>query len=150
MQTIFWTIFQRVLGIGFLVTSFNLIISTVGALSLGSSGDFRPTSQPSNYSIWTFKPVYTKAFRPVSGSMWQSSSVASSSVASSSVASSSVASSFVASSSVAFSPAKNASLIQTSFPCLRQIREYLQPDGFYIQTKCSLRQFGCTEQMGAV
>ena len=31
-----------------------------------------PYPNPSTYSFWPFKPVYTKAFKPVSGSMWQS------------------------------------------------------------------------------
>ena len=31
-----------------------------------------PPARPSTYSFWASKPVYTKAFRPVSGSMWQS------------------------------------------------------------------------------
>ena len=34
-----------------------------------------PSYHPSTYSFWAFKPAYKKAFRPVSGSIWQSSSV---------------------------------------------------------------------------
>ena len=45
-----------------------IIISTAGALRIGSPGDFRPTVKPSTYRFSAFKPVYTKAFSPVSGS----------------------------------------------------------------------------------
>ena len=46
-----------------------LVISTVGALSKGA---FRGPSIPIPPSFWAFKPVYTEAFKPVSGSLWQS------------------------------------------------------------------------------
>ena len=29
-----------------------------------------PIIHPSTYSFWTLKPVYTEAFKQVSGSMW--------------------------------------------------------------------------------
>ena len=50
------------------------IISTAGALRIGAVRDLsrEPSYHPSTYSFWAFKPVYTKAFRSVSGSMWQS------------------------------------------------------------------------------
>ena len=52
--------------------SYQAFISTAGALRVGSLEDFRPFYQPSTYGFWAFKPVYTKVFRPVSGSMWHS------------------------------------------------------------------------------
>ena len=39
----------------------------IGALRIGSPRDFCPSDQPSTYSFWAFKPVCTKAFRPISG-----------------------------------------------------------------------------------
>ena len=67
---IFWTV-ATVLG--FPSTNMQWIsLLTAGALRIGSPRDFRPTVQPSTYSFWAFEPVYTKAFRPVSGSMLQS------------------------------------------------------------------------------
>ena len=43
-----------------------------GALRRSAYRDFQSIPYISTYGFWAFKPVYTKAFRPVSGSMWKS------------------------------------------------------------------------------
>ena len=55
----------------------NTLVLFVWPVRMGSMALLAPhvlleSIQPSTYSFWAFKPVYTKAFRPVSGSMWQS------------------------------------------------------------------------------
>ena len=49
-----------------------LLAPQSNALRRGAYRDSQPIPYPSTYSFWAFKPVYTKTFRPVSGSMWQS------------------------------------------------------------------------------
>ena len=56
------------------ITVKGLLAPQNGALRRGAYRDFQsiPYPYPSTWAWpWAFKPVYTKVFRPVSGSMWQ-------------------------------------------------------------------------------